>query len=45
MHKAKLLRSHYTRDRCFFCEICEDFKNTFENINSFVKDLRTATPV
>ena len=29
----------------FYREICENFKNSFENTSNIVKDMRTAAPV
>ena len=47
MDKGKLLGSHFTWHMCFVfsSEICEIFKNTFENTNNSVEDLRTGTCV
>ena len=46
MHKTRLLHSNYTRiTHVFSSEICEIFKNTFENTDNFVEHLRTGASV
>ena len=45
--QAESLTFTFTLDpaQVFSSEICEIFKNTFENTNNFVEHLRTAAPV